>query len=252
MTMHASITDTDIISMLKHSSLPTILVEGDTDIAIIRRIQERHNIELASLQQCGGRNTLLKVYERRNEIKNVKVVFVADQDKYLYTGIPTDYADVVFTKGYSIENDLYHDSAIVGLMTNSDKAILTTIVSNFSKWYARQVYAIELGQEVELDTNPHHIIFDYHPFDLQQTYQVADINIDQYRSTYDRVVSNYSLEIRGHSLMTIVGITFRNRPTGENRYGDKHLTEIAITAANLPVHLNELVNRIVNKLAEAN
>lgn len=251
MTMHASLTDTDIVSMLKHSSLPTILVEGPTDIAIIRRIQERHNIQLANLQQCGGRNTLLKVYERRNEITNVKVVFVADQDKYLYTRIPVEYRDVVFTTGYSIENDLYHDSAIIGLMTNADNAVLTSIISNFSKWYARQVHTIEGGMDAELDVNPHLVVFDYHPFDLQVAYQVSEQDLNQYRVTYNRIVSNSSLEIRGHTLMSLLGITFRNRPAGDNKYGSNHLIEIAITAANLPVHLNTLVSRIVTKLAEA-
>jgi hypothetical protein len=252
MTMHATLTDNDIISMLKHSSLPTILVEGKDDIAILRRIKERYNLELANLVQCGGRNTLLSIYERRHEINNVKVVFVADKDKYLYTSIPNEYADVIFTTGYSIENDLYHDSAIVGLMTKADKAALSIIIANFSKWYARQVHQIQSGHDVELDTNPHTVIFDYHPFDLQFAYQVADADMEQFRNTYDRIVSMYSLEIRGHTLMSILGITFRNRPIGENRYGEKHLTEIAITADALPLHINNLVNRIINKLAEAN
>jgi hypothetical protein len=180
----------------------------------------------------------------------VKVVFVADMDKYLYTGIPADYNDVIFTTGYSIENDLYHNSAIDTLMTKDDKVVLMAIISNFAKWYARQVHQIESGLDAELSNSPYTVIFNTHPFGLQPQHAINESDVNIYRSIYDRIIANYSLQLRGHSLMTILVMTFENRPKGDSRYYEKNLTEIAITAANLPIHLNDLVNRIANKLAE--
>ena len=64
----------------------------------------------------GGRETLLAVYKRRNEFAHLPVAFVADRDLWLFSGIPPDYPDIIWTEGYSIENDLYADANLENLL----------------------------------------------------------------------------------------------------------------------------------------
>ena len=90
--------------------LPTIIVEGENDIPIYRRIEKYIGVQDADVIQVGGRNNLLSLYERRKEFAHLPVAFVADRDLWLFSGIPPDYPDIIWTEGYSIENDLYADA----------------------------------------------------------------------------------------------------------------------------------------------
>jgi hypothetical protein len=100
----------ELVSMLRHSSEPTILVEGPDDIMVYRWLKQHIEPLKASPIDCGGRQNLLSVYERRNEFSHVKTVFLADKDLYVFLGIPEEYSDVLWTTGYSIENDIYAGS----------------------------------------------------------------------------------------------------------------------------------------------
>jgi hypothetical protein len=95
----------EIVSLLRHSSVPTILVEGSEDVMVYRWLKQHIKPLKASAIQCGGREKLLSVYKRRNEFSHIKTAFLADQDMYVFLGIPSDYSDIIWTAGYSIEND---------------------------------------------------------------------------------------------------------------------------------------------------
>jgi len=111
----------EMVSYLKSSSLPTILVEGRDDEMIYDWLEERFSSHNAFVLPCGGRTVLLAVYERRGEFSNKKTAFLADRDIWLFTAIPPEYLDIVWTEGYSIENDLYAGTNLEVLL-DSDEA----------------------------------------------------------------------------------------------------------------------------------
>jgi Protein of unknown function (DUF4435) len=102
----------EIVNSLKRSFIPTILIEGNDDVFIYRWLKSNLATTLVSLQPCGGRNNLFKIYDRRHEFFDVNVVFIADKDSYRFTQIPSDRSDIIFTSGYCIENDIYEGSNI--------------------------------------------------------------------------------------------------------------------------------------------
>lgn len=66
------LTENEIIASLRHSTIDCLLVEGADDMSVFRLLEESVQISVFS---CGGRSTLLKVFERRDEIGNVRCAF---------------------------------------------------------------------------------------------------------------------------------------------------------------------------------
>lgn len=90
---------------------------------IYRWLEHEVGINNANFFPCGGRDTLLKVFERRDEFKNLKCIFVADKDTFVYINPPEKYNDIIWTNGYSIENDLYYGKGIEQLLSIDEKDI---------------------------------------------------------------------------------------------------------------------------------
>ncbi len=117
----------EIIYDLQRSRLATLVVEGIDDETIYQRVRREIYKELESnvndnnsqfpdlpyvnIERAGSKDSVLEVYEQRNKFEKLAaVVFMVDQDKWVYFGIPRRFQDdIICTKGYSIENDLYSD-----------------------------------------------------------------------------------------------------------------------------------------------
>ena len=98
-----------LVVLFRTSSLPTIVVERGDDVRIYSRWIERRlfGTYRVDVQAVNGKGNLLRLYERRNEFADLPVVFVANQGIWSFSGIPEGYEDIIFTRGYSIENDVY-------------------------------------------------------------------------------------------------------------------------------------------------
>ena len=99
---------------LKRSRLPTLVVEGCHDQAIYRWIERYLKVPKIDVLPVGGRDNLLEIYDQRSDFDSqLPVAFMADLDKWVFDelgiGGPTDYPDIIWTTGYSLENDLYFD-----------------------------------------------------------------------------------------------------------------------------------------------
>jgi len=134
-------TPDEIIANLQDTHIPVVLVEGTSDVFIYRMLREKiGNLEV-DFMPCGGRTALLKIFERRNEFPNKKVLFIADRDLWVFTEIPKKYKDVFFTLGYSIENDLYHDgrTRLEELLDQKEIEKRNKIVESVCDWFAFEV-----------------------------------------------------------------------------------------------------------------
>ena len=112
---------------LKRSELPTLIVEGVHDRAIYRWIERLLDVPKVDLLPVGNRDVLLDVYERRSEFdSHLPVAFMADLDKWVFDKfdiVSRKYKDIVWTTGYSLENDLYSDGdPETAYITSSKKA----------------------------------------------------------------------------------------------------------------------------------
>ncbi|MEY4934299.1 MAG: hypothetical protein RIS64_658 [Bacteroidota bacterium] len=131
----------ELVATLKRSNLPTILVEGDDDVMVYRQFEKQFGARKVSILPCGGRNTLLKVFERKHEFPHLKVHFIADKDMWVFEGVPEKYATISFTSGYSIENDLYADGfkRLDALLDEDELIHKKELLENIVEWFASEV-----------------------------------------------------------------------------------------------------------------
>lgn len=103
-----------VIYSLKNTNLPTVVVEGCHDKAVYRWIERLFNMPKIDVLPANGKENLIEIYERRSEYANqIAVAFMADLDKEVFDtlgkGYKARYKDIIWTQGYSLENDLYSD-----------------------------------------------------------------------------------------------------------------------------------------------
>ena len=110
----------EIVAAVKRSELPTILVEGVQDKQALRLLDSLTG-KKGKVLSCSGRNNLFKVWERRGEFAGKRIAFLADRDLYVIKRIPAEFKGIIFTDGYSLENDMLESKRWMSLQDAVDK-----------------------------------------------------------------------------------------------------------------------------------
>lgn len=193
----------EAIATLQHSSDPTLIAEGTDDIVFLRRLEDRFEEEGLSIFPLGGRDSVLKLFDRRSEITSARVLFLADQDQWVYTGCPAGYVDddLLFTDGYSIENDLFRDGQMERLLTKAEDDQFRRDLQRFLEWYALALTRHLANSEVPLSVHPAALLDDPARFaaDMQllagESYPQAELEALQ---------AAYPRQLRGKSLIALL------------------------------------------------
>jgi|LauGreDrversion4_2_1035121.scaffolds.fasta_scaffold477669_1 hypothetical protein len=235
----------EIVELLKRTNLPTIVVEGSDDVVVYRHLEDRLSSIGADVLPTAGRDKLLQVFERRREfISFAKVVFIADRDTWVHTGIPLDYSSdiLIFTDGYSIENDAYRDGQLENLLLNWERDRFHEELSTFLSWYA-----IALTRHLD---NPIEKI-DLHPNQIfQGDCPVAFLTLRDGEAFPDglcqELKDNYAKMLRGKSLINLL-VRQTTRPG--RRPSHKPLTLLEFVAAKPGQYLLSIEDRVSRCLA---
>ncbi|MEY4905054.1 MAG: hypothetical protein RLZZ292_2869, partial [Bacteroidota bacterium] len=130
---------------LRTTQQPTIVVEGKDDLLLLHKILDQSNLTTQNILVAGD---CLMVQELYTEVAANQTVypyvkqFFTDLDMRIFTGVPTETDLIFYTKGYSIENDLFADSEdfidnLFGYANYAtDKA---TVVETVTDWFAFEV-----------------------------------------------------------------------------------------------------------------
>ena len=235
----------ELIATLRRSSLPTVLVEGQEDMRIYRWVEARLGNRAANVLPTGGRDKLLSVYDRRQEFSNLPVAFIADRDMWLFSGIPSNYDEVIWTEGYSVENDLYAGAELENLLDAEEAQAQQQLLGTIAEWFAFEVeeYLAERHYEVS------------HHCDRVVPRGHAQIDEDFSRSRgfrpprermHRQIKRAYQLQLRGKQLFQILE-RFLNAPNRGTRYNVASLQEIALKMT--PAH--PLMGRLMQKIEQA-
>ena len=135
--MNIHLTVDEIVELLRRSSLTTVIVEGKDDMTIYRWLEHRIGIDKVNFLPCGGRDKLFQVYNRRDEFSHIKTIFLADKDCFVYTKTPAEYEEIIWTKGYSIENDLYAGRFLEKLLSVNEEVNFRVSLKNFISYYRK-------------------------------------------------------------------------------------------------------------------
>ena len=176
---------------------------------IYRWVEERLGSRTTNVMAAGGRNNLLGVYKQRQKFADLPVAFVADQDMWLFSGIPSGYDGIIWTEGYSIENDLYADADMENLLTIENRKNINKCETSLSS-----------GLHLKLKSTERKYKVSYHPNDVVKPGQTQmDENFIRchFRNLGKSIVIAYQLKLRGKLLFKML-IRFLSAQNRQQKY----------------------------------
>ncbi|MDL5037323.1 hypothetical protein QRD40_13285 [Comamonas sp. Y6] len=208
----------EAIAVIKKSFLPTVVIEGLDDVIVYRKVEDIGD-GFISLLPVGGRDNVLSIYDRRDEFIDKSVAFIADKDLWVLTGIPSNYQsrNLIFTDGYSIENDVFRDVNVLNLMTNAEKESFGKELERFLKWFSIALSRNLNGDCSELKIHPNQVLDDDNEFDRMIRLNDNEIFPNE---LHDEILRDYSVKLRGKSLfaLAIRNLSYKGRPVRHNHH----------------------------------
>jgi hypothetical protein len=236
----------EIVETLKRSSLTSVLVEGKDDILIYRWIEDELGIVNANFFPCSGRTNLLEVFKRRSEFPNVKTVFVADKDTFVYTSPPEEFNEIIWTNGYSIENDLYHGRQIEMLLDSQEKIHFAKSLDSFIEYYAFEVENFLNGRTFCFRQHPQHLICEQE-HGVKKEF-LEEINfIEASDEIKAKLRNHYDVLIRGKSLFALL-TRLLSKHTRQIKHSKMSLLEHCYRT-HKSVMFTNLINQIGKKIS---
>lgn len=149
----------ETIAALNRSALPTVIVEGDNDIVVLRRLE----VDFAGLSvlPAGGRDAVLELFRRRSEITNSAAkAFVADRDCWVFAGVPVEFQSqvLILTDGYSLENDIISDGNLEALLMPGEIPIFKEELSIVIKCFVVGLARILDGRPGVISFHPNQML----------------------------------------------------------------------------------------------
>lgn len=193
----------EAVSLLKKSDLPTVITEGRDDYVVFRRLEDELREFGVDVLPLGNRDKVLQLYGRRAEIGREKgVAYVADRDAWIFNGIPLEYVSpcVIFSHGYSIENDLYADGPIYELMTDVEKARFSNELDRFLKWYALAVSRHLVDSSESISTSPFEL---FQSAESEKSFTTVRVGESYPEDVLARCRADYVTLLRGKSLLAL-------------------------------------------------
>ena len=246
MSKSDNLSEDEMVSYLKRTLSPTILVEGNDELSIYNRyLQDKINVEDISILTCDGRAKLLNVFKRRAEFKNTKVVFVADKDMWFFTGIPEEYDNkVVFTDGYSLENDLYIESFFNRLLDANEARNFDNLIKELSIWFAFEVNRYKEIDQAWCDRDVNQICPEKF---LSESFKESINFVEPPAYIVESVYSEYTRALRGKNLFQAL-VRFLSHKNRKSKFSRENLIEMGAKFPN--PRLEALVKKIVGKFQE--
>ena len=253
MSLHTYNVD-EIVTILKGTNIPTVLVEGKDDINIFRLIEERaaYSVKEINIIPCGGKETLFNVYKRKNEFPSKKVVFLADRDMNLFEDRTKHLKEIIWTKGYCIENDIFAGSKCLlnELLDSKERSEFKTTIKEICRWFAFEVEKYLRNEEFNVQYSIYKICKD-HPSKLCSKFLMEIGFRDPGGELINDIILNYKFKLRGKQIFQVLErILISERRY--SRFSKENLIEMAIKLNQKNIYINNLIKKISSVLDSIN
>ena len=238
----------ELVSTLRRSKLPTVVVEGRDDMQIFRWMEDLLEAHQVDVFGVGGRPNLLAVYDRKSEFVHLPIAFIADRDKELFTQLPVGYEEIIWTQGYSIENDLYAgaDPSLENLMDPQEAAEHRQLLNAIIEWFAFEVEEFLDGRTPEFNHHCNEVV--------PQGQTEIDNGFRQRRGfrlpnseLLEKIKDAYQLQLRGKLLFQML-VRFLSKSNRRVKHSLQGLYEIAFKMTPFHPLMNRLIQEIEQKL----
>jgi hypothetical protein len=219
-------TEEEIIAYLGRTSLPTLLVEGKDDAAIYRWLENELGGLTGSVLFCSGRDVLISIYRKRDTFPHGKLAWLADLDMWRFISPPADLDRIVFTTGYSIENDLYAGSQIEALLEEDERSRHSRLLSTVFRWFSFEVLEFLAGRESQV---AHHVrsVVDLNVMDIRPNFASHRRYVEPDPSFVGSLLADYKLNLRGKTLMEAL-ITYLSDSRRNPKYSYAAIIEMCL------------------------
>lgn len=238
----------ELVSTLRRSKLPTVVVEGRDDMQIFRWMEDLLKIHEVDILGVGGRPNLFALYNRRSEFFHLPVAFIADRDKELFTQLPAGYEEIIWTQGYSIDNDLYAgaDPSLENLMDPQEAVEHRQLLDTIIEWFAFEVEEFLNGKTPEFNHHCNEVVLQ------NETYM--DDGFRQRRGfrrpnseLLQKIKDAYQLQLRGKLLFQML-VRFLSKSNRQVKHSIRGLYEIAFKMTPSHPLMNRLIQEIEQKI----
>ena len=245
---------TELVAALERSSLVTIFVEGRDDMSIYGGL-ENMLCGKVSIMQTQGRNTLLATYELVKErgLLN-RCIFIADSDTYLFTGIPQKYEDIIFTTGYSIENDVVADCRMIkNLLHDIGQRAFDSGRHLLSQWFAFYIEQHLQDKPAKADVHPLALLRDngYGEFEENPGALIKCGYLEPEANLVEEIEKDFKLKFRGKNLVNLISASLTIAHNVDSRillYHNDQIINIAINSETQSEFFRNLQGRLRSKL----
>lgn len=239
----------ELVSTLRRSKLPTVVVEGRNDMQILRWMEDLLKTHEIDILGVGGRPNLLAIYDRKSEFEHLPIAFIADRDKELFTQLPVGYEEIIWTQGYSIENDLYAgaEPSLENLMDPQEAAEHRQLLNTVIKWFAFEVEEFLAGRIPEFNHHCNEVV--------PQGQTEIDSGFRQCRGfrrpnseLLQEIKDAYQLQLRGKLLFQML-VRFLSKSNRRIKHSIHGLYEIAFKMTPFHPLMNRLIQEIEQRIA---
>lgn len=230
----------EIIAVLRRSDLPTVIIEGKDDTIVFRPLEEKYFEQGVSIFPVGGRSKLLRLFEELGSHENL--IFFADRDEWCLEATPQKYLSdrLVFTVGYSIENDVIIDSQMFSMMTKEEKENFDRELEKFIYWYALAFTRFLAGDAEIIRWHCAKILDDAKHYN---EYVKLQRNEEYPEALRNKISADYAFLLRGKSLIHLI-VRHLSYPGRNPRHNHAALLEMAaVRGGRLVNRFYESVNR---------
>ena len=167
---------------------------------------------------------MLQIFKRRFELPaTAQVAFIADQDIWVNTGVPSCYStpSLLFTDGYSIENDVICDGNLEGLLVGTEAVQFKSELNDFVDWYALALTRHLDDPTKPISTHPRQVL------DPACRSELLALKPGESYPTNTRttLLADYNRLVRGKSLLGLL-INITNSRPRQPKHTDRSLLEM--------------------------
>ena len=238
----------EIVTMLKRTNIPTVLIEGVCDVKVLRFIEERaaYSVKGIDFIPCGGKEILFNVYKRKNEFPFKKVVFLADRDMNLFQDRTKHLKEIIWTKGYCIENDIFAGSNLLKFLNKKERSEFETTIKEICRWFTFEVEKYLRGEKFNVEYSIYKICSE-HSSKLCSKFLV-EIGFRQPDGELLKdIIINFKFKLRGKQIFQVLE-RILNSKKRYSKFSKNNLIELALKLNQKNIYLNNLIEKISSVL----
>ena len=250
----AGFTVRELIATIERSSLVTVLVEGRDDMSIYDSFNAFGG--KVSIVQTQGRCTLLMTYIKAKEKGLLdRCVFIADSDSWIFEGVPIGYEDVLFTTGYSIENDIVAGCRMIkNLLRDRGQSVFESGKYLLSRWFAFYLEQHIAHKPAKADVKPLELLDKKDNGEFVE--RVGALEKVGFQNPSEELIrdieTHFEIKFRGKNLVDYICASFvsaHNIDARIEQYNHNQIINIAVNAETPSSYLAKLKNKLKERLS---